>query len=78
VDKGAQDYMTAVALRQAITTISTSQLEQTAVLENFLTAIGSIIQSDTAIILLNEANHLRFGASRDFQVPPQTLAPTTI
>jgi signal transduction histidine kinase len=53
-------------------------LEQTAVLENFLTAIGSIIQSDTAIILLNEANHLRFGISRDFQVPPQTLAPTAI
>jgi GAF domain-containing protein len=78
VDKGTQDYMTAVALRQAITTISTSQLEQTAVLENFLMATGSVIRCDTAIVLLNDMGYLRFGASRDFQGRPQPFTANSI
>ncbi len=78
VDKGTHDYMTAVALRQAITRISTSQLDQTAVLENFLMAIGSVIRCDTAIALLNDMGYLRFGLSRDFQGRPQAFTANTI
>ncbi|MCB8942649.1 MAG: GAF domain-containing protein [Ardenticatenaceae bacterium] len=70
VDKGTQDYMTAVALRQAITTISTSQLEQTAVLHNFLMAIGNIVDCDNAFVLLNEFGELHFAASREFKGDP--------
>ena len=78
VDKGTQDYMTAVALRQAITTISNSQLEETPVLENFLMAIGNIIHCDTAFVLLNNFGRLRFAVSRDFHGHPQPFEASVV
>ena len=78
VDKGTQDYMTAVALRQAITIISNSRLEETAVLENFLVAIGNILQCDSAFVLLDDFGSLRFAASHNFQGHPPTFVPSVV
>jgi GAF domain-containing protein len=78
VDKGAQDYMTAVALRQAITLISNSQLEQGDVLENLIGAVNDVVVYDTALVLLCQKNTIRVVIGRDAQGSSMFYAPDAI
>ncbi len=77
VDKGTQDYQTAVALRQAIAIISTS-LEQEVVVERLLLALGNVVTYNNAFIFLWQEGTLRFAASRDFYDRPIRLTPADI
>ncbi|NJN53945.1 MAG: GAF domain-containing protein, partial [Anaerolineae bacterium] len=74
VDKGTQDYQTAVALRQAIAIISTS-LEKDVVVERLLLALGNVVTYNNAFVFLWQDNTLKYGASRDFYDRPIRLTP---
>ncbi len=65
VDKITRDYQTAVALRQAISIIS-STLEKKAIVNHLLLALDGVLAYDTAFIFIRErGNKLRLAASRD-------------
>ena len=53
VEKGTQDYQAAVALRQAISVIS-STLEKKSIVNHLLLALDGVISYDTAFIFLQE------------------------
>lgn len=65
MDQGSRDYVTAVALRQAIATISNS-LDQSIVLNNLLLALSRIITYSTAYVFLLEEDRFQLAAIRDF------------
>lgn len=77
VDKGTQDYQTAVALRQAIAIISTS-LEKDVVVERLLLALGNVVTYNNAFVFLWQDNTLKYAASRDFYDRPIRLTPAQI
>ncbi|HRQ39982.1 MAG TPA: GAF domain-containing protein [Chloroflexota bacterium] len=77
VDKGTQDYQTAVALRQAIAIISTS-LEKDVVVERLLLALGNVVTYNNAFVFLWQENTLKYAASRDFYDRPIRLTPSQI
>ena len=60
INKSTQDYQTAVALRQAISLVS-STLEQNAVLQNLLAALNSLLTYDTAYVFLWRNGRLELG-----------------
>ena len=68
VDKGARDYQTAVALRQAIATVSSS-LDQEDVIVKLLVAIGKIVNYSDAFAFVYEDDQLQHVASRKFHEP---------
>ncbi|MCP5094532.1 MAG: GAF domain-containing protein, partial [Chloroflexi bacterium] len=68
VDKGARDYQTAVALRQAIAAVGSS-LEQDDVIRKLLVAIGKIVNYSNALVFVYEEEQLRHVASRKFHEP---------
>ncbi|KAA3656722.1 MAG: GAF domain-containing protein [Chloroflexi bacterium] len=69
VDKGSRDYQMAVALRQAIASISTS-LEQGEVLTRLLGALGRVIHYNNAYAFTLEDGKLKHRAQRRYQNPP--------
>lgn len=77
VDKGTQDYQTAVALRQAIAIISTS-LEKDVVVERLLLALGNVVTYNNAFVFLWQDKTLKYAASRDFYERPIRLTPAQI
>lgn len=72
VDKGTQDYQTAVALRQAIAIISTS-LEKEVVVDRLLLALGNVVTYNNAFLFLWQGKELKFVTSRDFYDRPIRL-----
>jgi GAF domain-containing protein len=74
VDRGAHDYQTAVALRQAIAVISTS-LQAEAVVNHLLLALGNVVSYHNAFAFLLENEELKLVSSRDFY--DRTLSLTT-
>ena len=69
VDKGSHDYQMAVALRQAIASISTS-LEQGEVLTRLLGALGRVIHYNNAYAFSYDGEELVHQAQRRFQNSP--------
>lgn len=65
VDRGAHDYQTAVALRQAIAVISTS-LQAESVVNHLLLALGNVVSYHNAFAFLLEDGELKLISSRDF------------
>ncbi|MCA9917088.1 MAG: GAF domain-containing protein [Anaerolineales bacterium] len=65
VDRGAHDYQTAVALRQAIAVISTS-LQADSVVNHLLLALGNVVSYHNAFAFLLEEDELKLVSSRDF------------
>lgn len=75
VERGARDYQTAVALRQAIAVISTS-LEPSHIVKQLLTTLGGVVAYDNAFIFLTgDDGALHLTASRDFYERPLPLRP---
>ncbi|MCP4422246.1 MAG: GAF domain-containing protein, partial [Chloroflexi bacterium] len=72
VDRGAHDYQSAVALRQAIAVISTS-LQADAVVDHLLLALGNVVSYHNAFAFLLEDDVLKLVSSRDFYDRPVTL-----
>lgn len=65
VTKGTRDYQAAVALRQAISIIS-STLEKKTIVNNLLLALDGVISYDNAFVFLWEGKHaFRLTAGRD-------------
>jgi len=82
VAKGTRDYQVAIALRQAVSAIS-STLEQDAVLRRLLQALDGILTFDTAYIFLWEPPNSRsvdfkLAASYDTADRPQELSPAEL
>lgn len=73
VDKGARDYQTAVALRQAIAAISSS-LNQEEVVRQLLVAMARVITYRTAAAFVFEEDRLVRVAARDFHERPLSLS----
>lgn len=69
VDRGAHDYQTAVALRQAIAVISTS-LQADAVASHLLLALGNVVSYHNAFAFLLTDGELKLVSSRDFYDRP--------
>lgn len=65
VDRGAHDYQTAVALRQAIAVISTS-LQADSVVNHLLLALGNVVSYHNAFAFLLDEHELKLVSSRDF------------
>ncbi|MFZ1401038.1 MAG: GAF domain-containing protein [Candidatus Promineifilaceae bacterium] len=65
VDRGAHDYQTAVALRQAIAVISTS-LQADSVVNHLLLALGNVVSYHNAFAFLLQDAELKLVSSRDF------------
>ncbi len=65
VDRGAHDYQTAVALRQAIAVISTS-LQADSVVNHLLLALGNVVSYHNAFAFLLADEELQLVSSRDF------------
>ena len=72
VDRGAHDYQTAVALRQAIAVISTS-LQAESVVNHLLLALGNVVSYHNAFAFLLSDDELKLISSRDFYDRPVTL-----
>jgi GAF domain-containing protein len=72
VDRGAHDYQTAVALRQAIAVISTS-LQAESVVNHLLLALGNVVSYNNAFAFLLTDGELKLVASRDFYDRPVVL-----
>ncbi|GAB4265031.1 MAG: hypothetical protein Kow0080_04780 [Candidatus Promineifilaceae bacterium] len=77
VERESNDYQVAVALRQAIAVISAS-LDRKLILSHLLTALGNVIQYDTAHAFLWDEDGLRLMASRDFYDRPLSVEPATV
>ncbi len=69
VDRGAHDYQTAVALRQAIAVISTS-LQAESVVNHLLLALGNVVSYNNAFAFLLSDEELKLVSSRDFYDRP--------
>lgn len=69
VDRGAHDYQTAVALRQAIAVISTS-LQADSVVSHLLLALGNVVSYHNAFAFLLTDGELKLVSSRDFYDRP--------
>ena len=69
VDRGAHDYQTAVALRQAIAVISTS-LKAESVVDHLLLALGNVVSYHNAFAFLLVDDELSLISSRDFYDRP--------
>lgn len=69
VDRGAHDYQTAVALRQAIAVISTS-LQADSVVSHLLLALGNVVSYHNAFAFLLNEGELKLVSSRDFYDRP--------
>ncbi|WP_420630959.1 GAF domain-containing protein [Candidatus Leptofilum sp.] len=65
VERGAHDYQTAVALRQAIAVISTS-LQADSVFNHLLLALGNVVSYHNAFAFLLADGELKLVSSRDF------------
>ncbi|MCZ7666015.1 MAG: GAF domain-containing protein [Chloroflexi bacterium] len=75
VNKGTRDYQLAVALRQAISIIS-STLERKTISNHLLLALDGVLTYDTAFIFLQDtAAHLQLVASRDALNRPLDQSP---
>ncbi|VAW40196.1 hypothetical protein MNBD_CHLOROFLEXI01-3246, partial [hydrothermal vent metagenome] len=72
VDRGAHDYQSAVALRQAIAVISTS-LKADSVIDHLLLALGNVVSYHNAFAFLLEEDELKLISSRDFYDRPVSL-----
>lgn len=72
VDRGAHDYQSAVALRQAIAVISTS-LKADSVVNHLLLALGNVVSYHNAFAFLLEDDQLMLVSSRDFYDRPVAL-----
>ena len=72
VDRGAHDYQTAVALRQAIAVISTS-LKAESVVDHLLLALGNVVSYHNAFAFLLTDGEMNLISSRDFYDRPVTL-----
>ena len=77
VDKGARDYQTAVSLRQAIASISTS-LQQSEVAQQLLLALGNVINYANAWVFLYHDERFQLIAWRNFYERPLAVNPTDI
>lgn len=65
VDRGAHDYQTAVALRQAIAVISTT-LQADTVVNHLLLALRNVVSYHNAFAFLLDEHELKLVSSRDF------------
>ena len=74
VDRGAHDYQTAVALRQAIAVISTS-LQAESVVHHLLLALGNVVSYNNAFAFLLADEELKLVSSRDFYDRPVVVTP---
>ncbi|MCB8985981.1 MAG: GAF domain-containing protein [Ardenticatenaceae bacterium] len=77
VAKGTRDYQIAVALRQAISSIS-GTLEQEAVLTNLLEALEALVNFETAYVFLMDHQQTRLAASRDTAGRPLDHSPADL
>jgi GAF domain-containing protein len=77
VDRGAHDYQSAVALRQAIAVISTS-LKADSVVNHLLLALGNVVSYHNAFAFLLEEDELKLVSSRDFYDRPVSLTASEI
>ncbi len=77
VDRGAHDYQSAVALRQAIAVISTS-LKADSVVDHLLLALGNVVSYHNAFAFLLEDDELKLISSRDFYNRPVPLTAAEI
>ncbi|PID86374.1 MAG: hypothetical protein CSB13_03870 [Chloroflexi bacterium] len=78
VEKGTQDYQAAVALRQAISIIS-STLNRKSIINHFLLALDNVISYDTAFLFLkSEKDGFRLISSRDPHQRPQDHSPAQL
>ncbi len=75
VEKGTRDYQSAVALRQAISVIS-STLETKSIVNHLLLALDGVVTYDTAFVFLWERNHtFRLAGGRDTLNRPLDQSP---
>ena len=74
VEQGSDDYQTAVALRQAISQISTS-LQKDVVIEQFLEVIGHVIFYENASLFLCVEDELHFVDGRNLNERPFPWTP---
>ncbi|MEM7115638.1 MAG: GAF domain-containing protein [Chloroflexota bacterium] len=72
VELGARDYLTAIALRDAMSAIGTS-LEQEVVIKNYLQTLGDVIMYDTAYLFLYDNQRLNLAGSYDTLQRPLVL-----
>ncbi len=77
IAKGTHDYQIAVALRQAISAIS-STLKQDAILKQLTLALNGVLIFDTAYIFLSENRRFKLVASHDVEDRPLEHAPAEL
>ncbi len=78
VEKGTRDYQAAVALRQAISIIS-STLDRKSIINHFLMALDGVIPYDTAFLFLkDEKQSFHLVSSRDSLNRPQDHSPSQL